>query len=351
MHAMMPGHGKDDENPDLPSGVFPDEEEPEDSAWFLAPPDEDVSRPPLPLADRTPPIDAREWRRAQADLAAELAHLALRFGALDERLRTAPAGWRQRLALAEAAELSWWCGDRVPADRLALWVGLHLAGVQGDPLALARAAWAVRRLQGGPGPEAGLAEFLGRQAGEGLAGRIADWQAAMAGIDDLHPFVQAGCGLHLWRLADVSGTGQAAEIEGPVVMARLAARAGRGGAAFLPVALAGAGGLRGGGPVVDRLARWLAGAEQATLTALLQLDRLEAWQARADGALKNLSGRTPPLLARLFSAFPFVSAPLAEAETGASRAAVQRNLDLMVAAGLVREVTGQGRYRLWSAKL
>jgi hypothetical protein len=30
---------------------------------------------------------------------------------------------------------------------------------------------------------------------------------------------------------------------------------------------------------------------------------------------------------------------------------VQRNLDLLQARGLVREVTGQGRFRIWAAKL
>ena len=41
----------------------------------------------------------------------------------------------------------------------------------------------------------------------------------------------------------------------------------------------------------------------------------------------------------------------AEAETGASRAAVQRNLDTLQSRGLVREVTGRGRFRVWAAKL
>jgi Fe2+ or Zn2+ uptake regulation protein len=34
----------------------------------------------------------------------------------------------------------------------------------------------------------------------------------------------------------------------------------------------------------------------------------------------------------------------------ASRAAVQRNLAWMEAQGLIREMTGQGRFRMWSAK-
>jgi DNA-binding IclR family transcriptional regulator len=51
----------------------------------------------------------------------------------------------------------------------------------------------------------------------------------------------------------------------------------------------------------------------------------------------------------VFAAWPLVTAPLAEAQTGASRAAVQRNLDRLMARGLIREVTGQGRYRVWVA--
>ena len=47
--------------------------------------------------------------------------------------------------------------------------------------------------------------------------------------------------------------------------------------------------------------------------------------------------------------WPLVSAPMAEVLTGASRAAVQRNLAWMDAKGLVREVTGQGQYRMWRA--
>jgi Fe2+ or Zn2+ uptake regulation protein len=38
---------------------------------------------------------------------------------------------------------------------------------------------------------------------------------------------------------------------------------------------------------------------------------------------------------------------MAEALTGASRAAVQRNLAWMEKTGLVYEVTGQGRFRMW----
>lgn len=62
-----------------------------------------------------------------------------------------------------------------------------------------------------------------------------------------------------------------------------------------------------------------------------------------------LSGRTPPALRAVLTEWPLVSAPMAQALTSASRAAVQRNLAWMQERGLIREVTGQGRFRMWKA--
>lgn len=46
-----------------------------------------------------------------------------------------------------------------------------------------------------------------------------------------------------------------------------------------------------------------------------------------------------------------LGAAQAEAETGASRAAVLRKLDALETRGLVHEITGQGRFRVWAAKV
>jgi hypothetical protein len=70
---------------------------------------------------------------------------------LDERLQRGPDSWRLRLALIEAADLSWFAGDRVSPDRLPLWMTMRLADVQDDTAALARVGWAMRRLSGGRG--------------------------------------------------------------------------------------------------------------------------------------------------------------------------------------------------------
>jgi hypothetical protein len=85
-----------------------------------------------------------DWRKAEAVLAARLVRVACRLGALDDRLRRGPEGWRHKLVLIEAANLSWFTGDRIGPDQLGLWVSLRLSGVRDDTAALARVGWAVR---------------------------------------------------------------------------------------------------------------------------------------------------------------------------------------------------------------
>lgn len=270
---------------------------------------------------------------------------------LDERLRRGPEGWRHRLALIEAADLSWFAGDRIGPDRLALWISLRLSGVQDDTAALARVGWAVRRLTGGPGPEVDLPAFLDRRDPENLGeeaepfvDRAGGWLDLMAQATNLHPITLSCMGFHLWSLAGLGQHGD--RMEAAVTAGRIAAIEGR-GAVFAPLAMGGAGGLRAGGTPADRLVRWLDGIETACLTAMRHLDDIEAWAARAEKEMSVLSGKTPPVLRAVLTEWPLVSAPMAEALTGASRAAIQRNLAWMDARGLIRELTGQGRFRMW----
>ena len=327
----------------------------EDDLWFLPGPIEDEPDDLLPGPRGEPRETAilDDWRKAEADNAARLARVAGRLGGLEERLRRGPEGWRHRLALIEAADLSWFVGDRIGPDRLALWIALRLSGVQDDTAALARVGWAVRRLTGGPGPEQDLSAFLDRRdpenladATESFADRAGGWLDLMAQAADLHPISRACMGFHIWSLAGLGQHGDRMEVA--VTAARIAGSEGR-GAVFAPLAMGGAGGLRAGGSPTHRLIRWLDGMETACQTAMRHLDDIEAWVARAKAEMTPLSGRTPPALRTAFTEWPLVSAPMAEALTGASRAAVQRNLTWMEARGLVREMTGQGRYRMWRA--
>lgn len=331
------------------------EEASDGDLWFLPGPIEEAPDS-LPLGPRVESCETAvldDWRKAEAGNAARLARAASRLGALDDRLKRGPQGWRHRLALIEAADLSWFVGDRISPDRLALWISLRLSGVQDDTAALARVGWAARRLTSGPGPEVDLPAFLDRRDPENMvddaepfADRAGAWLDLMAQATDLHLISRACMGFHLWSLAGLTQHGD--RIEAAVTAARIAASEGK-GAVFAPLSMGGAGGLRAGGAPGERLARWLDGIETACLTAMRHLDDIEAWSVRAEAAMTPLSGKTPRALRSLLTEWPIVSAPMAETMTKASRAAVQRNLTWMEGRGLVREVTGQGRYRMWRA--
>lgn len=328
--------------------------------WFLPDADADADKPglsPLPRANTAPLIDPGLWRAAEAANAAELARTTGLFAALDERLRHGPKGWQHRLALLEVVEISWQIGDRLQADQIALWAALRLTGAGEQTQALARASWCLRRLTSGAGPEAGALAFLGRQISDddldAPEHRLADWSLMMRDVADLHPITKAAFARLLWQIAGAPAEALVDHsptqlMEAIVMAARIGADEARGGAIFLPVAL---GATPSIGSAQARLLAWLKVVRQGCQTALLHLDRIAAWQSRAETAMAGLSGATPPKLREVLVSWPLVSAPVAEAETGASRAAVQRNLRWMEENGLIREVTGQGRYRFWTAKL
>ena len=242
-------------------------------------------------------------------------------------------------------------GDRISIDRLGLWQAMRLGATGEDTTDLQRSAWTFRRLSGGPGPEPDLASFLGRHEVEGvepLTEKVAAWNAVMGLTSNLHALVRACFAFHLWPLTGIGPDGDV--LEGAVGAARLSGAEGQGGALFAPLQTSGAGGLRGADPE-ERLGRWLKAAEQGIIGSMRQIDQLEAWEARAIARCSRLSGRTPPRLISVLRDWPLVTAPMAEELTGASRAAIQRNLVWLEAEGLVQEVTGQGRFRVWRASI
>jgi hypothetical protein len=348
--------------------------------WFLPGPIEDepdyLPPGPPPGPKESDVVDA--WRAAEAGQAAQLARVAARLGILDERLRRGPAGWRQRLALIEAADLSWLTQDRIGLDRLSLYMALRVSTVTDDAQALYRIGWTVRRLAGGPAPLTpksdlvDLETFLDRrsQPGQGerfedagassrmiemaeretFENRAAGWLAMMDQAEDLHPVTRACMGFHLWHVAELSQIDdplEAAVTAARIAVADLASARSASGAIFAPIVMGGGGGLRAIGEPAARLARWLNAMGSGAFAALRRLEEIETWAANAEREMAPLSGKTPPLLRDLFTSWPLVSVQMAEKLTGAHRATVQRNIDLMEEKGLVREVTGQGRYRMW----
>lgn len=324
--------------------------EPED-LWFL--PETDVEDSPptfLSLTGAASLVDAAGWRSAEAALAAELAELGFDLGRLAERMSGSGSGAVQRLALEEAASLSWWTGDRIGADRLALWTAYRIGAAEEDGGGLIRTAWAARRLAAPLGQGSRLAATLAAALGEEARvgpGLVADAAAEMAPLTGCSAVTQGAALFHLWRSLDERPE-HLRDLEAAVLASRVA---GQGGLVFLPLAQTGFGALTATGAVDRRLAAWIAGAHRAVLSALMALERLADWRARALAETTDLSGRTPQRLIAAFAAHPMLAAPQAEAETGASRAAVQRNLDILQTRGLLREVTGQGRFRVWAAKV
>lgn len=285
----------------------------EDDLWFLPGPMEEEPDylPPGPRAEPCETEVVDDWRRAEAGHAARLARVAGRLGALDDRLKRGPEGWSHRLALIEAADLSWFTGDRIGPDRLALWISMRISSLHDDTAALMRVGWAVRRLTGGPGPEVDLSAFLDRRDPENMADeaepfadRAGGWLNLMSQAADLHPITRACLGFHLWSLAGLGHHGD--RMEAAVTAARIAASEGK-GAVFAPVAMGGAGGLRATGLPANRLARWLDGMETACLSAIRHLDDIEAWAVRADVEMVALSGKTPPALRAALADWPIVS--------------------------------------------
>ena len=293
-------------------------------------------------------------------------------------MRRGPAGWRKRLALIEASELSWLTQDRIGLDRLSLYMALRVSTVTDDAQSLYRIGWTVRRLTGGPAPLAsrlgvgGLETFLDRRdrPGQGrrfeedkapshvlemaereaFEQRAAGWLAMMDQAEDLHPITRACMGFHLWHVAELSPVDdplEAAVTAARIAIADLAPSGSAPGAIFAPIAMGGGGGYRAIGDPPARLARWLNAMESATFAALRRLEEIEAWAAAAERSMAPLSGKTPPMLRDIFTSWPLVSVQMAEKLTGAHRSTVQRNIDWMEERGLIREVTGQGRYRMW----
>ena len=329
----------------------------EESPWFL-PDDEPAEDEPDPLArlfevgrrrERYLPFaDPGAWAlaeglqpRALADAAAALARLAARLEYLGGAARVLPL---------ELAELSWQSGARVGADH----VCLHLAGSgraameEGSARQMAGLSWAARRLEAGRFDLRDLRSFLGEgEAAPGLAEARADWAERLAAAGHLHPLTRAAFAFALWQWMGLSSSTRVIE---PAVMASLLAAEGQGrGPTYVPLALGANRYLTAGGPPVDRLALWFQAAERGAKRALMELECARTWAGKARAATTDLSGRGPAALIGLFEASPFVSTALAVKHGPNSRAAAQANLNLFEARGLIREITGQGRFRLWRA--
>lgn len=297
------------------------------------------------------------WRAAEAAAWPALLAATAAIVRLDERLRSLPESLRRtanrRLALRQAAAFAWACGTPVAPERLAL-EALGAAGrADAAALAAARAGWAARRLAA---DRWRLRDAVGdRRSTEGRADedRLATgldpeaaraWLSTVGRLGALQPVTRAVAAERLLRQAAVTSGG--GPLRAAVAAAKLAARAGTGALGFAPT------------PPRRRVrgaddADWLAAAcadfADGAGTALAHVDDFLAWRARALAASADLAGPSPSLLIGALSDRIAVTSRDAARAAGVSGPSARRGLRALEACGLVREITGQTRYRIWTA--
>ncbi|MFV0514793.1 MAG: hypothetical protein ACK5MY_14385 [Jhaorihella sp.] len=333
---------------------------PEEDLWFLPGPGADAAPtdPPWPVAARQDSLEPAAWRAAEAEQYRALLSAVQAVARFAERLHASPEGLAGRLALLSVSAALRAEGIWFGPEQIALYRALRLGA--GDMARdLARATWAVRRLEAGAPPQDGVREFLGRSevhdaqtapgddrpVGGELDALGRAWAAGLAMLSDCHPLTRAAFGFACWRAEGITPWEELLEA---TVAAQVVGAEGM--APFLPLSegarfqrhdpAAGAG---------ARLAAFYGAVEAGALRAALELGRMSLWRDRARDATAGLSGRTPPLLIGALLRYPAMSAELAAQETGVSRASARRNLNLFSDHGLIREITGQDRYRFWTA--
>jgi len=78
------------------------------------------------------------------------------------------------------------------------------------------------------------------------------------------------------------------------------------------------------------------------------LKRVSDWADRARRETAGIKGDNPARVIAGLAAHPLMSTAMVETATGISRDTAERLLARMQAMGLLREITGARRFRLWS---
>jgi len=363
----------DDAVPSPPS-IWDGDESVEKVAWFEAPldeADEDLGpwAPPLPQADRRPLFDPKDWLEAAHAVPNELARAAAALARLEARLAYDPnaAPFARRLAFEEVAGLLWLQGDHGSIDDLALYdLGVRAASGPRDFFA----AWALRRLRAATPfePEAltvgELRDFVGarvtetdeesrdlfeRPLGPEFDEALEDWRGFAQALESAHPLLKAPALFAAWRALTLS---EPTDMLTPLVVAgRVGAGPQRSSLGFAPIARAARrrGALLGGFSIESRLSAWLDAVADSCLEASLELDRLAAWCDRAEVvASGSKAGRA---LVALCAASPVISSNAVAEYAGMTPQGVNVAARALLGAGVLREVSGRTRYRLWAASV
>lgn len=315
-------------------------------------------------------VDPALWRLAQASLSLVLAEAAQALGRLEGQIAALPAAVRKgaihRLALLEVEAMLWAQGIPLARDEIGRDLMDLRAGTDLEALHLAR--WAIRRLEG-QGGLADLRGFLGlhrpanapapagdlapRPTGEAFDASAAAFLAGAERLSGLHPLTRAPALRLLWRLAGLSPPGLRIEAAVWSARAMIGDRTGTGaaggGLSFVPLGRAGRIVWIMGGDPAEQSARHLEAVRDGCGEARAQLIRLAAWSETAAAATAPLKGDNPDRVLAVLLAHPLASAAMVETQAGISRLTAERQLNRLTGMGLIREVTGTKRFRLWAA--
>lgn len=322
----------------------------DDDLWFLPGPIEDEA--PLPRSDRQSPVDPGTWLTAQAGLALPLARAAQALGALDAHV-AGDQGMIRRLAMIEVEAMLWAEGTPLPREDIGR--DLMAGRASSDRQVMAKARWALRRLEGQADP-ADLRSFLalhrahdpaetGRAAGDSFDAAARDF-AALIASPALHPLTRAAMALSAWPLTGLSpdeDLAEAAVFAGRIAAADLELLP------FAPLGQAGRRIWRQSGTPETRLAAWLDTIRDGAQRARAEAIRLDDWAARARASTARLKGDTSARVIAALRAAPLMTTEMVEIEIGASRDTAERMLAKLHQMGLIREITGTRRFRLWTA--
>ncbi|AGT11418.1 helix-turn-helix domain-containing protein [Paracoccus aminophilus] len=322
--------------------------------------------PPIPApSDRRASdlTDPEVWLRAEARLAQPLARAACALGALDAAIEEAP--WlAQRLALIEVESMLW--GQGVILRREDIGRELLAARSGADTEGLTQARWALRRLLPAHGSNdparrtRDLRSFLGLHRVEigGLSDALTQrpcgadfdesarlFQHDLTGFAKCHPLTRAAAALMLWRRAGLSPVEDVIESATftAIVMVEDLASLG-----FAPLGAHGRQVWRSSAAPEARLQLWLTAVLEGATDARAELRRFRNWRAAALRSVAAMKGGTPARLVEFALQRPLISTEDAELALGISRDSAERGLTRLQAAGLLREVTGRGRFRLWT---
>lgn len=264
-----------------------------------------------------------------------------------------------RLAMIEVEAMGWAAGRPIAADELGRDLMDARAGT--DLAALHRARWAIARLQGRGRPD-DLRGFLGlhrtdnadpcapvtlRPGGAAFDAAAAEFGMGLAALADSHALIRAAYGSLLWRLADLSVEGEVIE---PACWAARVIAEDCEAALFAPMAMAGRRlWIGGGGTPTERLSVWCDTVAHGAEASRQVIMRISRWSTQALRATAQIRGDNPARVIAALAARPLMPTAMVATDAGISRDTAERLLTRMAAMGLLREITGARRFRLWTA--